>query len=265
MGGPILPPVPGPIPSQLAGGSCYYKALDIIGMAMQEIGALDPNETPTGPEGNTGLFKLNRMLDGWNADGRYVYAAQFNQYTLVPNLQPHLIGPTGTFVVNQRPVKILEANIILNAGGPSAVRCPMEIRDSDWWANKRAYAVQGTLPTDLYYEPDWPNGSLFIWVVPTQNYPIELVTWTLLQQLQLTSTVCLPPGYLDAIVYSLAISLGPSFDRPISPDLRELCRAAVQKIVGPNTASPKISTQDSGMPDAGKQKPYFNWLTGLPN
>lgn len=234
-------------------------------MAMIEIGAIDPNETPSGPEMSTGLAKFNRMIDAWNADQRYVYAVNFQQYTLIPNQQPTTIGPTGNFVVNQRPVKIQEANIILNGGGYSAVRCPMAIRDADWWANKRAYAVQGTLPTDLYYEPDWPNGSLFIWIVPTVNYPIELVTWTLLNQGQLNSTVCLPPGYLDAIVYSLALALGPSFQRPISPDLRELCRQAVQRIVGPNTQSPTISTNDAGMPDGAKQRPYFSWLSGLPS
>jgi hypothetical protein len=261
---PILPPGPVTIPAQNPGGSCHYKASDIITMAMLEIGAIDPDETPSGPEMNTGLYKLNRMLDAWNADRRYVYAMNFTQYPLIPNIQPTTIGPSGNFVVPQRPVKIEEANIILNAGSNSAVRCPMAIRDKDWWANKRTYAVPGTLPTDLYYQPGWPNGSLFIWIVPTVNYPIELVTWILLSQLALTDSFCFPPGYLDAVVYSLALSISPSFQRPISPDLRELCRQAVQRIMGPNTASPTIATQDAGMPDAGKQKPYFNWLSGLP-
>lgn len=262
---PILPPGPGSIPSRKPGGTCSYKISDAITFAMQEIGVIDPNEVPQGPEMATGLMKINRLFDAWNADGRYVYSQEFNQYTLVPNLQPHTIGPIGaTFQANQRPVKILEANIILNAGTNNAVRCPMQIRDYDWWANKRAYQVTGTLPTDLYYEPDWPNGSLFIWIIPTQNYPIELVTWTLLNQVQLSDPFCLPPGYSDAVIYSLAVSLCPSFQRSVSPELLELTRRSIQRIFGPNTASLKISTNDAGMPDGGKQRPYFNWLTGLP-
>lgn len=262
---PILPPAPGNTPSQLAGGTCSMKALDVITQALIEIAVIDPSETLSATEANTGLIKLNRMLDAWNADTRYVYANVFTQYTLVPNLQPHTIGPSGaTFYAQQRPVKIVDANIILNGGVQNQqVRCPMNIRDYDWWANKRAYAVQGTLPTDIYYESDWPNGSMFLWVVPTVNYLLELVTWTILSQLQLTSTFCLPPGYLDAVVYSLAVALAPSYGRPVSPDLRELCRQAVQRIIGPNTAAPTIGTQDAGMPRGGKELPTFNWRSGL--
>ena len=33
--------------------------------------------------------------------------------------------------------------------------------------NERVPTLTGTIPTDLYYEPDWPNGSCFLWPVPT--------------------------------------------------------------------------------------------------
>ena len=230
---------------------------------MLEIGAIDPNEQPKAAESATGLTKLNRLLDAWNADGKYIYTQNFTQYTLVPNLQPHTIGPSGTFIVAQRPVKILDANIILNQNVQNPVRCPLNLRDYDWWSNKRAYAVTGTLPTDLYYEPDWPNGSMFLWVIPTVNYPIELVTWTIISQLALTDIVSLPPGYLDAVVYSLAEALCPSFQVQPSVLLERLLAKAIQRIFGPNTVSPMLGTRDSGMPDNRKDRPYFNWKSGL--
>lgn len=260
---PILPPRPGPIPAQAPGGTCSFKGIDVITQAMLEAGIIDPNETVEGAEATTGLTKLNRMLDSWNADERYVYAEQFNQYRLQPNLQPHTIGPSGTFIVNQRPVKIIDANIILNAGTNNEVRSPVWIRDAEWWASKPAFNVATTLPTDLYYESDWPNGSLFLWAVPTTAYPLELVTWTLLNQLQLNSSFCLPPGYLDAVVYSLAVALCPSFGKEVSPTLAALTLKALARIEGPNLQSPRIATRDLGMPESGKQRPYFNWLTGL--
>ena len=264
-GGPVLPPSPpSPPPSQQAGGTCTLKALDVIKQAMLEIQVLDPNEEPQPTEASTGLSKLNRMLDAWNADGRYVWAVQFLQFNLVPNLQPHTIGPTGTFVVNQRPVKIVDANIILNNGSSqNQVRCPVQIRDADWWASKRAYNIAGTLPTDCYYEPDWPNGSLYMWVIPQIAYPLELEIWTLINQLQMNSGFCLPPGYADAVIYSLAEALAPSFGVQFSPALMKLKTNAIQRIFGVNTAAPRLATDDVGIPKGDRERPYWNYLTGL--
>lgn len=260
---PVLPPNPNPIPAQLPGGTCSFKAIDIITQAMIEIGVLDPNETPTGPEANLVLIKLNRMLDSWNADKRYVYTVQFNQYPIVPNLQPHTIGPASgaTFQVNQRPVKLESCQLILNNVTPE-IRYPMNVRDSVWWSQKSAFAVSGSLPTDVYYEPDWPNGSLFLWPVPTTNYLLELTTWTVLGELQLASIFCMPPGYMDAVVYSLAIALCPSFATQPSPALALLAAKAIERIQSANIKSPRLGTRDAGIPKAEPARPYFNYLTG---
>jgi len=264
MPGPIIPPSTPPSGPTAPGGSTSFTANDVIKQAMLEIGAIDPNETPSAGELNTGLSKLNRLLDGWDADGRYVYSQEFTQYTLIPGLQPHTIGPaSATFTVAQRPVKILNANIILNNNPQNPVRSPLYLRDDDWWSNKRAYAVAGALPTDLYYSPGWPNGALYLWIVPTVAYPLELETWTLLGQLQPADKFSLPPGYLDAVVYSLAFALCPSFQTQPSAALVALQQKAVARIFGPNTAAPLIGTRDAGMPNARRQRPYFNWRSGM--
>lgn len=230
---------------------------------MQEIGATDPNEVPSGPEMASGLIKLNRMLDSWNTDKRYVYTIEFDQYPITPNLQPHTIGPSGTFVVNQRPVKIEAAQIILNANVPSNnIRYPLNLRDDDWWSQKSAYAVPGSLPTDLYYSADWPNGSLFLWPVPTVAYFLELVTWTLINQVQLTSSMCLPPGYSDAVIYSLAVALCPSYAKQAPRELLLLAKVAIDRIASPNIVSPRIGTRDAGIPQQQKHRATFNYRTG---
>jgi len=212
-------------------------------------------------------MKLNRMLDSWNTDGKLVWTVNFQQYNIVPNLQPQTIGPGqgATYFAAQRPVKIVNANIILNPNTNNAIRQPLNLRDADWWANKRAFAVQGTLPTDLYYEPDWPNGSLYLWIVPTIAYLLELETWTVLSQLQLNSAFCLPPGYLDAVIYSLAEALCPSFAMPWTPGLEALKKVALRRIEGLNTASPLLQTSDFGVPKTRGMRSTFNYLTGLSN
>jgi hypothetical protein len=265
-GGPILPPGgAGAIPSQQTGGTCSYFVLDICAMAMKEIGALDPAETPTGPEVNDVVTKLNRILDARNTEGRYIYAIDFNTYVTTAGVQPHTIGPTGNFVVNQRPVKILDASIILNPGGATAVRSPVRVHDgkqgAEWWSAKRTFAVQGVLITDLYYEPDWNNGSIFFWTVPNNAQTVELETWSVLGQLQANSAFCMPPGYFDDVVYTLAVNICPMFGKEASPTLVALARDANRRVQGLNTAAPFIATADAGTPR--RIRPYFNYRTGL--
>lgn len=232
---------------------------------MIEIGVLDPIEDIEGGNANTGLAKLNRILDGYNADGAKVFEITSITQNLVPNLQPHTIGPDGApFIVNQRPTYLDAANIILNANTPNAIRQPLAVRELDWWQNKRAYAVQSTLPTDVYYSAAWPNGQLFIWCVPTVAYPLELWMRTVIDQLQLTTKFSLPPGYLDGVVYDLAKALAPGFAAPWTPALEELRRDALRKMEQPNLTSPQMATQDAGIPRGNQPlRSTFNWLTGL--
>lgn len=261
---PVLPPSSGgPVPAGLPNGTCSFKGIDIVQQAMVEMGAIDPNETPTGPEANTVLTKLNRLLDAWNADGKYIYAYQFLVAPLLTNTQPQTIGPTGNWMgVNQRPEKILNANVLLNYPGNTSIRQKVNIRDADWWANKSAYAVVATFPTDLYYEPDWNNGSLYLWPIPTVAYPLEIEVYTVLQQLQLTSVFCMPPGYMDAVVYSLAVSICPSFGKEVSPTLARLALLAERRIQAGNISSPRISTRDAGMANGESNRATWSYLTG---
>lgn len=274
---PILPPqsaTEGSLTNIGATGS--FKCLDICRMAMIEIGALDPREDPDGQEALTCQYKFNRLIDSWNADSRFIFADTFFYGMLVPNLQPHLIGPTGTTGfnqaagINQRPMKIAGANILLNANatppyiGQTTVRVRVEIHQDKgkWWESKLAPGISSVIPTDMYYEPDWPNGSMFLWVVPTVAYPLELRLWTVLQQYQMSDGIFLPPGYLDALVYDLAKSIAPSFQMPWTPLLDEVRRKALMRLEGPNLASPTLETRDAGLP--GKStgtRSNFNYLT----
>lgn len=238
------------------------SALDLIKDALMEIGVYSQGETPSAEDAAFGLSKLNRLFDSWNAKKLNIYNVDFTSYTLTPSLQPHTIGPTGTFTVAQRPVRIENASIILTTSSPS-VRCPLNIRNDDWWANLRVRDILTTLPTDLYYSPSWPNGSLFLWPIPTAAYGIELETWTLLGQIaNLTTSISLPPGYQDAVTYTLALTLCPAFAKQPDAVLVGAWQKAMQIIQSVNSAVPRMTTRDFGMPMAGPERPFFNYLTG---
>jgi hypothetical protein len=201
-------------------------ALNICQDALFEIGVLAPGESLQAADGAFALGKLNRLIDNWNAERAAVYSDQFEAYTLVPSLAPHTIGPTGaTFTVTQRPVTIEGASVILDNVTP-AVYVPIAVRDAAWWDAQTVPDLTAEFPTDVYYEPAWPNGKLWFWPVPTTAYGVNLMTRIVLAELTLASSFSLPPGYKDAITLTLAEDLASPYGAQISQITREKARDA---------------------------------------
>jgi hypothetical protein len=241
---------------------------DIITQAFQEIGVLSESENLDAAKGNAGLLKLDMLLDMFNAKRGMIFNVNFTTYNLQANHQPHTIGPAATvnpdFVcTGQRPTKIVAANLVLTTSNPS-VRVPLNIRDDTWWASQQIKQLTSTVPTDLYYSEDMPNGAIYLWPIPTVAYQLELEMWnSLALPSKLTDAFVFPQAYWAAIMYSLAELLsGPSFGQPLTPDLVRKALYARNAAMGNNNAPPRISTQDSGMP--GGRDGSFNYMTGGP-
>lgn len=237
--------------------------LDVLTDALMEIGVYASGEVPSAADATLALRKANEELDAWAARRMNAYSVAFTAYTLTPGHQPHLIGPGLTapdFAADQRPVRIEAAALILNNVTPN-VDVPLNIRDDDWWANQRVKGITTTVPTDLYYSPDYPNGSLWLWPVPSFAYGIRLETWGLISQLaNLGDSFSLPPGYKKAFVLSLAERLCRPFGRGAMPDLAADASRARAAIQANNAGSPRIASADFGT--RGNGRGAFNYYTG---
>lgn len=226
-------------------------ASDICRAALLDLNVFEPSD----PVGNDDLAfvltKLNRILDRWNADRAAVYADQFLSATLTAALSPHLIGPTGstTLIVTQRPVSIEGASLVLATANSPEVT--ITLRDLAWYQSLTVPALAGAQPTDLYYNPAWPNGKLYFYPVPSAAVAVSLTVRVVLAQLALADTFTLPPGYQDALTLTLSEAIGPTYEKPITKDLKDQAREARETIFLANTTVPRLETQDSGMPMAG--------------
>lgn len=278
---PVLPPgLSGLAGSYLfPGGSGTFKLLDIVKMAMVKIGALDPFDIPDALEAADAQAQANILIDSWNASGSYVWANTFFVGKLTPNLQPHLIGPTGTVNFNQaagllqRPTRILAANILLNALaaapwiGQLTTRLTVSVHQDrgKWWAAQKSPGTASVTPTEMYYEPDIPNGSMFLSVVPTVAYPLEILTQTLLAQYRLADALTLPQGGVMAFVYSLAEMIAPDFDMPWTAVLEQSKRSALRRFLSLNIMSPQMGTRDAGIPSGGGSRSNYNYRSKQTN
>lgn len=239
---------------------------DIVTDALLEPGIIADGETPSANQSTVVLKKLRRLLNNWNAEKRAVYANTFITNTLVPNLSPHTIGPTGaTWTQTERPVSVDGASLILTGNPSPLVYLPITLRDDVWWNAQTVPALATSVPTDLYYSADWPNGSLYFWPVPNTAYDVRLMIRIVLNDtVNLTTTFDLPQGYQDAITLTLAHSICRMFgvDMGVTQDLMQQAKLARARIFSNNDQATRIQTADAGMQASKGNRPTWNYHIG---
>jgi hypothetical protein len=213
------------------------------------------------------MIFLNQQINYWAARGCYAWTTTFLEYTLTPGHQPHLIGPdllAPDFQVNMRPVRIESANLILP--GPTPVDVQVAIRDNAWWAAKAAKSVASNIPTDLYYEADYPNGQLWFWPVPTAAYDVRLEGNVVLQQFNtLDDCFIAPPAYLAAVTLTLAEELVDIWGTEMPGNLARRALKARDALQSNNNLPPRIASADYGTFSRSSCGDW-NYVTGtIPN
>lgn len=234
----------------------------VIVDSLVEIGVLAQGESLPADMGTFCLGRLNQLVDNWNAEREAVWAEEFHTFAFVASQQDYDLGPTGDWVLASRPVGLDGANVIITSTSPS-VRNPINIRDYQWWMNLSVRSVSTSFPTDVYYEPSWPDGVLHFWPVPSLTYDCELVVRVLLSQLTLNGSLNMPPGYQNAIMLTLAEGLAGSYGRQVKPMTTKLAAEARVRIFNNNHLNLRLRTQDAGMPSQNRNRATFNYRTGL--
>jgi hypothetical protein len=236
-----------------------YTGLDLCTQALNELMIYQPGEALSYEDAEFLRSKLTRLLDNFNAERTSVFADTFTSFTITPNLQPHTIGPSSaTWTATQRPVSIDGANLIITGN----IYLPIAIRDAKWRQQQTVPLLTSQYPTDLYYEPAWPNGSVYLYPVPTNAYSVQLLMRTIIAQMALSDVVSFPPGYLDAIILNLAVAAASGFEKtPSDTLLREARDAKVRMQANNAPVPPRLLTADAGLGGTRGDGTYYDgWL-----
>ena len=229
---------------------------EIVTDALRELGVLDAADAASGEDATLGLFRLNKLLDNLNAERNGVYATVLSSFTITPSLQPHTIGATGTWVTTQRPQSIESASVL-----EGDVYRPISLKDAAWYASLINPTLTQAYPIEGWYEPDWPNGKLYLWPIPTSAATVRLGMRTILASLALSDTFTLPPGYQDYLTLKLAIDLSSPFEVSVKPATAQNYLTAERRVMSANARVPRLITRDAGIP--GSSGSTFNYETGL--
>jgi hypothetical protein len=227
---------------------------DIICQAYIKNGIIAPGEENSlDPSlGSYAIGQSNLVLEEFNVRSVMIYTFNILTFPLIARTLPtywYTIGPVGADFTTPRPLWISRANIIITSSNPTS-RMPLLIDNDMQWSDVTTPALGGApYPTELYMNGDFPNARIYLWPYPTSTgNELELFVPNQISSFAaLTDTFAFPPGFQNAFMLTLSEWLCEGF-RAVPVSLQQSAAKARAYFASLNSAAPKISTTDSGMP-----------------
>lgn len=230
---------------------------DICTGALQNIGAVAIEETPTAAELIGAMNVLNNMIEAWNTESLAVPGVRPETFALAAGQATRTIGTGGDFNT-ARPVRIVKARIKDAAG----TEYDCEVTENyDYYASIIVKSTQSVLPTLIYDDGGFPLKTLYFWPVPS-DASYSVVLWNMEQISGFTSlsdNVIVQPGCKRALEYNLSIELGPKYGKKATADLIQLAIMSKADLKRSNYTIGELKA-DPGLVGSGGRP--FNWLTG---
>lgn len=229
-------------------------AIDLITLALKDIGALGIGQSVSAEDTADALATLNMMLGMWQGERLSIYH-EIDVVKQATGAISYTIGAGGDFNV-ARPTDIKAAFVRLN-NGALPVDYPLDVIRSREDYDRITTKSLVSLPNCLFYDTAYPLGNLFFYPVPTAQYEMHVTVLDALPQFAAPATsISLPPEYLAAIRYNLALFLAPSYQ--IDPSRALVGHAVNTKrvIKRMNVQIPSMTMPSGVMGNAGRYNVY---------
>lgn len=179
----------------------------VITKAMLHIGAISSGEVPTSDEAQDGLDAFNDVLETWSLQNLAVYGGDVASFALVAGQASYTLGPTGNWVTQRQVNEIMGAYVTL-----TGVDYPVGIWTAEQYNAVPVKSSQSSIIERLAYINDFPNGIIKLYPTPAAAGTIKLDTARLLTAAAtINDAISLPPGYMRALAYAVAVELTPQY------------------------------------------------------
>ena len=206
-------------------------ATALITSSLRTINAIASGETPTSEELTDALAQLNDLLENWSTQMQAVYMSQMEAFATVGGQAAYTIGPAGNWNTT-RPVYI-DGNAICTFQG---VDFPVEQIGQGQYNEIGLKTLQQPIVEQFLYQNSAPLGMIFLYPTPSQAVTISLNTQRVLSSVPtIATTLTLPPGYLLAIRYNLAVLLAPDYRKAVTDEVKSIAASSFGAIKRANT------------------------------
>lgn len=231
--------------------------VELINLALKQAGVLGVGQTAT-KEDTTDSFKiLNMMMAQWAIRRNIVHQIVDTAFT-GNNTGTFTVGPGSQFNT-PRPPRIVGAYCRqLNTPG-LPVDYQLEVLQSatDW--GSVSLKTMPSMPSLVWYDPQFPVGLLHVWPVPDSSYEVHIYSLVPLQNFATPyDDLVLPPEYEEAIMLNLAGRLCMFYQIAMPQGLPQLAAAALEAIRAAN-----IQIGQLAMPEGLSRRSGYNFYSDI--
>lgn len=232
--------------------------LDVITGALRLIGVLASGESPSSNESTDALNTFNQLIDSWSNEELIVIPVVRDVFAFASvGLAETYTWGTSATLNSARPMSVKRALIQLTGTSPP-IELPMEILNMEEYAAVVLKSLQSSFPLYCYIDDAYPSRNVSVWPVPTDSTN-SLVFYSTKPMVSavLNTALSLPPGYLRALRFSLAVDLAPEYGRAIPAEVAAIAVESKAQIKRMNT-KPTYLLADLAL--SGRPSVY-NWKT----
>jgi hypothetical protein len=204
------------------------SAGDQINGALRLLGVLAEGETPSASVSQDALSALNQMIDSWNTEKLMIYNTQDQMFTWPADEIIRTLGPTGDFVGN-RPILLDDSTYYRD---PSTnVSFGIKMINQQQYDGIAVKTVTSTYPQVMWINMEHPNISMTIYPKPTRLLEWHFISADeLTQPATLSTDIYMPPGYLRAFRYNLAMEIAPEFGVEPSQQVKRIAMTSKRNL-----------------------------------
>jgi hypothetical protein len=214
---------------------------DIIRQSLKKAGITGVGQTPLAEDTNDAFYDLNDMIAQW-ARKRWLMWHLIDVALVSTGAMSYTVGIGGDFNT-PRPDR-LEAAFFrqIVPSQPNQIDYTLELIESREAYNRIALKSLKTFPTNIFYDAAYPIGIIYPWPVPQATiYEIHLsLKDTLTQFTALNQTINMPPEFIAALKFNLAIRLRQAYMLSPDPALIALAKDSLAVIRGANAQIPTL-------------------------
>jgi hypothetical protein len=222
---------------------------DLVNFALRTANINGVGQTPSAEDSNTGLQLLANILAEWQRR-RWLVWSLTETAVVSTGATSYTIGAGQAFNV-ARPDRIDSAFVRwLTTSLP--LDAPLGIVEAREDYNAIALKSMGSFPRVLWYESAFPVGVLHFWPIPAAaSYELHVFTKAQLPAITaLTTVLNLPPEYMSAITYTLAVECCINWGADPHPAIVAKMEEAINNIRTANTQIPTLG-MPAGLPGRG--------------
>lgn len=216
-----------------------YTAQTLITRSWYLSGIIARNlQTVTGDQITDGLMLLNALLDWQSIQIDLIPYWTYNQsFTTIPGQETY-------FIPNCVAIESVTFNI-----GP--VRYPMDFTSrTHYFGSGRVDNIQ-TLPFNWYFNRQLGGGTLYLYFLPDQAYPLRIMGKFALQEVTLQEDLLTvyDPAYIEYLRYALARYMCSEYGIAFNPESEKIYQQIVRQLMDvmpPDLSNVKTSILTEG-------------------